>query len=162
MAVKDPLTGVYNRQYLEDYLLKLIKKAKRNKNEKIMVIFFDLDNFKPINDNFGHNTGDKVLKEVADIIKSHFREYDLISRFGGDEFVAVIENPPASIYDRINRLKEIIEDTFRNYNISISLGVSNYPDDVDEKLLDEEKVIKLLDIADNRMYENKKENKRNR
>jgi len=64
MAVKDSLTGLYNRQYFEDFVVKLIKKGLRE-NRDFSVIFIDLDNFKPINDNYGHAKGDKVLKKVA-------------------------------------------------------------------------------------------------
>jgi len=160
MAVNDSLTGLYNRQYMQNYLLNLIKKAKRNKNEKFAVIFLDLDNFKSINDSFGHNKGDEILKEVANILKNSFRECDLVSRYGGDEFVIIVENPSFEVLDNLkSRLRNIIETEFKDFEISVSIGFSCFPKDISNVKDEEEIINKLLTIADNRMYENKKERK---
>ncbi len=164
MAVNDSLTGLYNRQYMQNYLLNLIKKAKRNKNEKFAVIFLDLDNFKYVNDNFGHNKGDEVLKKVANILKNSFREYDLVSRYGGDEFVVIVESPFVEILDKLEeRLRNAVKEEFKNLGISISIGFSYFPNDINYNLENEEEIIKkLLNIADNRMYENKRKRKKDK
>jgi len=164
MAVNDSLTGLYNRQYMQNYLLNLIKKAKRNKNEKFAVIFLDLDNFKYVNDNFGHNKGDEVLKKVANILKNSFREYDLVSRYGGDEFVVIVESPFVEILDKLEeRLRNAVKEEFKNLGISISIGFSYFPNDINYNLENEKEIIKkLLNIADNRMYENKRKRKKDK
>ncbi len=154
-AVKDSLTGLYNREYFFDYLKKSLEKLKRNRL-KGFVIFLDLDNFKNINDNYGHETGDKVLKNFADILHQHFRDYDVIARYGGDEFIIFMENhEKENIKKRFNILEKKVEEYFKNFDISVSYGISIYPDDT--KNLEE-----LIKIADQRMYEYKKLKKASR
>lgn len=157
-AVKDSLTGLYNRFYFLDSLRRSIIRTKR-KREKVFIIFVDLDNFKPINDYFGHIEGDKVLKEVAKILKENFREYDIVSRFGGDEFLVLFVGEELPI-DRVEKIKKIVEDKFKKYHLSFSYGISVYPDDIKEKNLYTDNIIKkLLKIADERMYKMKEEKK---
>lgn len=159
-AVKDSLTGLYNRFYFLDSLRRSIIRTKR-KREKVFIIFVDLDNFKPINDYFGHIEGDKVLKEVAKILKENFREYDIVSRFGGDEFLVLFVGEELPI-DRVEKIKKIVEDKFKKYHLSFSYGISVYPDDIKEKNLYTDNIIKkLLKIADERMYKMKEEKKKN-
>ena len=147
-AIRDPLTKLYNRHYLMERLNELISKAKRNET-KFLLSFIDLNNFKQVNDTYGHEEGDKVLKQVADIIKSNFRSYDLIARYGGDEFIVVIEED-GQYFDINKVLHEInkdIEKALSKYHISISYGIATS---------DEENTIeKLISLADERMYENK-------
>ncbi len=157
LAVKDSLTDLYNRFYFEDYLIHLIKKAEREK-EKIFIIFIDLDNFKYVNDNYGHTKGDEVLKEISKIILRYFRNYDIVARYGGDEFVVLFE----SLYHKfpVEKLKELekeIKEKFKQYGISMSYGVSIFPNDIEDKNLPVEEIAKkLIEIADRRMYQNKK------
>ncbi|WP_051754578.1 GGDEF domain-containing protein [Thermodesulfobacterium commune] len=155
MAIKDELTGLYNRYYLKDYLVKLIEKLKRNKNNKLFLIFIDLDNFKLINDTYGHNKGDNVLKEVAEILTANFRKYDIISRYGGDEFIVLLESNEDPT-KRINALRQNIEEIFKEFNLSFSYGISIFPDDIENINMPTQEIIKLLiEIADKRMYEEK-------
>ncbi|MBZ4682482.1 GGDEF domain-containing protein [Thermodesulfobacterium sp.] len=155
MAIKDELTGLYNRYYLKDYLAKLIEKLKRNKNNKLFLIFIDLDNFKLINDTYGHNKGDNVLKEVAEILTANFRKYDIISRYGGDEFIVLLESNEDPT-KRINALRQNIEEIFKEFNLSFSYGISIFPDDIENINMPTQEIIKLLiEIADKRMYEEK-------
>lgn len=159
MAVKDNLTGLYNRHYIEDYLMTSIERLKRIKNDKIFLIFIDLDNFKPINDIYGHNKGDTVLKEVADILTKNFRKYDLIARYGGDEFIILFESDESPI-KKINNTREKIEENFKKFNLSFSYGISIFPDDIEDINMEAQKIIeKLIEIADKRMYEEKKKRK---
>lgn len=154
-AVKDSLTGLYNREYFFDYLKKSLEKLKRN-HLKGFVIFLDLDNFKNINDNYGHETGDKVLKNFANILHKNFRDYDVIARYGGDEFIIFMENhEKENIKKRFNILEKKVEEYFKNFDISVSYGMSNYPDDA-------KNVEELIKIADQRMYEYKKLKKASR
>ncbi|HAA84672.1 MAG TPA: hypothetical protein DCE01_07825 [Thermodesulfobacterium commune] len=155
MAIKDELTGLYNRYYLKDYLVKLIEKLKRNKNNKLFLIFIDLDNFKLINDTYGHNKGDNVLKEVAEILTANFRKYDIISRYGGDEFIVLLESNEDPT-KRINALRQNIEEIFKEFNLSFSYGISIFPDDIENINMPTQEIIKLLiEIADKKMYEEK-------
>lgn len=155
MAIKDELTGLYNRYYLKDYLVKLIEKLKRNKNNKLFLIFIDLDNFKLINDTYGHNKGDNVLKEVAEILTANFRKYDIISRYGGDEFIVLLESNEDPT-KRINALRQNIEEIFKEFNLSFSYGISIFPDDIEDINIQTQEIIKkLIEIADKKMYEEK-------
>jgi len=155
MAVKDHLTKLYNRMYLEDYLRHLIKMSKRDK-AVFQILFIDLDNFKPINDIYGHEKGDQILKEVADFLRLKFRDYDIIARLGGDEFCVVLEEEVDQ--DRIEKIREEFEKTFSQYNLSFSYGIAN------SKELDyskeEDYIIKdMLKFADERMYKQKMQRK---
>lgn len=91
MATHDQLTGLYNRHYLSDALDKKVSQAKRH-HEALSVIIIDIDHFKNVNDTFGHLTGDIVLKAVANIVYDSARKEDVAARFGGEEFIVVLDN----------------------------------------------------------------------
>jgi diguanylate cyclase (GGDEF)-like protein len=156
MAVKDSLTGLYNRQYFEDFVVKLIRKELRE-NRDFSLIFIDFDNFKPINDNYGHIKGDEILKKVAELFKQIFRDYDIIARIGGDEFVVVIEN--LSNKDRIEKARKVFEEVFKDFNLSFSYGVVNLKEVYLEGLNEKEILNFMLILADKRMYEDKMKRK---
>jgi len=151
----DPLTHIHNREFLCEQG-KVMLKENRRKSESLALIFLDLDNFKGVNDNHGHNEGDRVLKSVAKILKSSFREEDVVARYGGDEFVVIVQLSRVHLSDLnhiLESLRKRVEESFKRYNISISYGISIYPVDADN-LKD------LIQLADERMYEQKKEKKR--
>ena len=151
-AIKDPLTGLYNRNYLMEQLNLLFAKANREKN-KIILIFIDLNNFKQVNDNYGHEEGDKVLKEVTNILKKEFRKYDLISRYGGDEFIVVLDsNNNVNIEKIMNRINEKVKQLLKEYNISVAYGYAT-SDEISD-------IEQLIYLADARMYHNKNEMKK--
>lgn len=153
----DKLTDLPNRKFFEEEFKKLSEIAQKNKRE-MAVIFLDIDNFKEVNDNFGHDIGDRMLKEVADRLKDNLHKKDILSRLGGDEFIMVI--PDITSRDQIiNYLEKILDDfkkplTIKNgeFYISISLGVSIFPSDGDN-------LEDLLKKADNAMYKAKQEQK---
>jgi two-component system cell cycle response regulator len=91
MSATDDLTGLYNRKHLNSYFSQIIKKIQ-NENKSYTLCILDIDNFKLINDVYGHITGDNVLKSVAKIISSNIRSIDFIARFGGEEFVVVLHD----------------------------------------------------------------------
>ena len=91
MALHDQLTGAANRHLFEDRLNEAIKRLKRCK-EGFSIIAFDLDGFKPVNDTYGHATGDELLKRFVKIISSNYRETDTFARLGGDEFALILPN----------------------------------------------------------------------
>ena len=151
---KEPLTGLYNRKFLHNYIEKAWI-SRNKKNFSFALIFIDLDNFKPINDNFGHEEGDKVLKKIANILKESFREDDFIIRFGGDEFVILIDlqnSHIGNIKKIINSLRKRVEDRLNKYNLSFSYGIAIYP-------RDGKNLSTLLEKADIKMYEEKKKRK---
>ena len=96
--------------------------------QKLVVMFIDLDNFKQINDSFGHDIGDQTLQNVADYIKSNVRKEDTVARIGGDEFVIIL--PGVNHVDEISSIPEAILTSIMKhpFSISLSIGISVYPD----------------------------------
>lgn len=158
MALIDQLTSLYNRRgflNLANHHIQLAKRKKKN----LLFIYSDLDNFKYINDNFGHLAGDEVLKDTSLILKEVFRESDIIARFGGDEFVVLATDVKKEDKDVIiNRLNKKIKDynnmKIRQYNLSLSIGAVFYEPGNIEDIED------ILDKADKLMYEEKKKKQR--
>jgi diguanylate cyclase (GGDEF)-like protein len=89
ISITDELTELYNRHYAMERLNQELERSLREKTS-ITLIMFDLDSFKNINDKYGHSKGDEILKKVGKILKNSFRKYDIVSRMGGDEFLAII------------------------------------------------------------------------
>ncbi|WP_407267965.1 EAL domain-containing protein [Radiobacillus sp. PE A8.2] len=153
LAYYDQLTKLPNRIYLYEKLHEVLKDAKKH-NREFVVMFFDLDQFKQINDSLGHTVGDQLLLEVAKRIKTSIREIDLFARMGGDEFVLILprirqKEDVAVVAERIiDAFKEPINLEDRELYITTSIGISVYPDDGE----DEESLIKHADSA---MYEAK-------
>ncbi len=157
MATKDSLTGLYNRQYLEDYAKQALDRMHRHKSV-LIVIFIDIDNFKYVNDTFGHEEGDRVLKEVSEIFQESFRKYDVVARYGGDEFIVLLEE---KIYDEtqtgliLKRIVERIEQRLLRFKISASYGCAVAPAEGKD-------LAELVSVADERMYAHKREKKARR
>ncbi|MBE0494976.1 MAG: EAL domain-containing protein [Campylobacterales bacterium] len=134
MAHHDPLTKLPNRLLLEARLEHAIEWARRDQFN-IAVLFIDLDQFKEINDTFGHSVGDLILQEVAVRFRSLLREKDTIARIGGDEFVIVLEEYEDLLYleQVVKRILDLFKDAFlvkeRNFNLTCSIGISLYPND---------------------------------
>jgi diguanylate cyclase (GGDEF)-like protein/PAS domain S-box-containing protein len=155
LAHYDALTGLPNRTLLMDRLQQGMAQTRRD-NGRMAVMFLDLDRFKPVNDQLGHETGDRLLCEVAMRLQNCMRESDTVGRIGGDEFVILlhgIEHSDAAILVA-RKIIKALEQPFDlgNHAISISasIGIALYPDhDGDESML-----IKMADIA---MYEAKSE-----
>ncbi|WP_175421110.1 GGDEF domain-containing protein [Marinitoga sp. 1135] len=153
-ATHDSLTKLPNRKFFFDNAEKMLELGKRN-NLKYAVLFMDLDNFKSVNDNFGHDKGDELLIDFANILKAHMRKSDLIARFGGDEFVVLMQYK--EIEDITLVIKRIQESTKREYKIknksfivTTSIGVSLFPEH-------SQKIEELLKLADMAMYKAKKQ-----
>ena len=133
LAYHDSLTELPNRTNLEGYLKHAIKMAKRN-NTMLAILFIDLDRFKIINDSLGHDVGDEILKSVSSSILNVVRETDLLARWGGDEFVLVLEsitdtNSPAHIASKIlEQIKKPINVGSHHLNITASIGIALYPE----------------------------------
>ena len=155
LAMTDELTNLSNRRgFIFLGKSKLIKAMK--KKQKISIFFIDLDNFKNINDKYGHKEGDYLLKQVAWVLCKSLRGDDLISRFGGDEFVLFIQTDNHNAVR--NRINENIQD-FNNtsgkpYSMSLSIGVESLIPDSKTKLAP------ILKKADKNMYKEKKQKKK--
>ncbi len=149
-ATHDNLTNLANRRLLNEFLSNITSRSTRY-HEKFAVIYMDLDNFKPVNDMFGHGVGDSVLKEIADRLAGVFRSSDIVARVGGDEFVAVVQTIHGS--EDISLLCQKIIDSItraicsgdNSFNIGVSIGVSIFPDD-------DINYSSLLSKADKAMY----------
>ncbi|AEJ19033.1 diguanylate cyclase with TPR repeats [Gracilinema caldarium DSM 7334] len=157
LANHDGLTGLPNRLLLGELLDKAILRAARHET-MVAVFFLDLDNFKPINDRFGHHTGDLVLIEVAHRFKNALRAMDVIARVGGDEFVALLtdlqdfESSIVVAEKLLNTLNDPIYIENMPCNLGVSIGIALFPKD--GKQGDD-----LLRKADEAMYEIKRKNK---
>ncbi|GAB6188979.1 hypothetical protein JCM30566_07180 [Marinitoga arctica] len=149
----DSLTGLLNRRYFVEIIPKVVK-LKEYIGKEFGLIVLDLDNFKPVNDNFGHKSGDYVLKKVGEIINKSIRKSDLAIRYGGDEFVILVNSSDEKVLDEIiKRIDEKIKKELKIYNISVSAGKFI-------KLKDDNvKLEEMFEKADKNMYENKKRRK---
>ena len=154
LARFDSLTGIYNRGYGLELLSRQIKLSKRNKST-LLIAFLDIDGFKYINDNFGHDEGDRVLKKVTKLFKSTLREVDIICRMGGDEFLLIFPDNSLGkaplIKERLNKdVIQLNQTIKKNYQIMFSIGFSEYNFEKPLSIND------LIRIADQSMYDEKK------
>jgi diguanylate cyclase (GGDEF)-like protein len=131
MAVRDPLTGLYNRHYFNETISHEIKTAERHGRE-LSVIVVDINNFKKINDTYGHLHGDGVLTECARILTDVARESDIVCRFGGDEFIIVTPEVGCDdahpLTDRIEKELDRWNELYGSddYELSFSFGCANF------------------------------------
>ncbi len=128
---KDQLTNLYNRRFVQIIAPKLLALALR-KSKKLCISFVDVDNFKPINDNYGHEVGDKILHDIASVITKVTRENDIVARWGGDEILIIspllTAKKPKDLNQRIQ--EKLTEVSQRNrINVSVSIGTAIFPDD---------------------------------
>ena len=158
LTITDDLTRLFNSRYLNLYLGREIKRCKRH-GIPLSVIFLDLDGFKGINDQYGHLAGSGTLTEVGKILAEGVRESDILARYGGDEFVVVLPETPASgalvIAERLRRAIEehrFLEPQGIAARISASFGISTYPDHA----LSPEGLIQKADQAMYRVKEREK------
>lgn len=134
LASHDALTGLANRALLMAQLAQSLHRAERS-GSTVAVLYFDLDNFKLVNDTFGHDAGDRLLVVVADRLRSLSRSAETVARLGGDEFVVVLEHispdrQPADVMQRlISKLGEITDVVDGGYHPSASVGMSLFPQD---------------------------------
>ena len=156
-ATRDPLTGVYNREVT---IKKIEKYIKGNRNGRHVLMFIDFDDFKKVNDNYGHLFGDRVLIHVIESIRRVFTEGEIIGRIGGDEFAVFIGNleEDEAIVNKANILIDALNSTYvdSNYEISTSgsVGIAVYPEDGIH-------YEQLIQCADKALYQVKNKGKNN-
>ena len=154
-TLRDPLTGLYNRRFLEEYLLKLSAQLQRDRRD-VAVLMIDFDHFKAVNDDYGHEAGDAVLRSCASVIARSVREGDVVCRYGGEEIVAVLPNcQPTAALDVAERVRKAVAaqavhlpDRVDPVRVTVSIGLACYPTHA-TLLLD------LLELADKALYEAK-------
>ncbi|MGQ9509952.1 MAG: sensor domain-containing diguanylate cyclase [Thermodesulfobacteriota bacterium] len=155
IAIYDPLTNLYNRRYFEERLMGEAQRAFHG-GSSLSLIMVDIDHFKKINDTFGHTEGDKILQEVATLLKNSVRKKDTVARYGGEEFVIILPEAGLDeanmIAERIRRLIEKTSFTIGRVqmNITVSLGISNFPT---HHVKTKEELVRMADQA---LYEAKR------
>ncbi len=161
-SLVDTLTGVNNRLFLEQRIGEELDRSQRNE-QPLSCLFLDIDHFKSINDGYGHQAGDHVLAEVAGTIKKQLRSNDVLARFGGEEFVALLtnigENMSAEIAERIRTCIKNLAVDFNEHaiGVTISIGSATYqPEKGAVRQANAELSDRLIQSADNALYRAKK------
>ncbi|MEQ9394054.1 diguanylate cyclase [Haliea sp.] len=137
-SIKDPLTGLFNRRYLEETLEREMHRAKRN-NSPLSLVMLDIDHFKQFNDRYGHPAGDLLLKEFGNNLRAHVRGQDIACRYGGEEFILVLPDATAAqAHERAETIRQSLVSLTVDYQgvrlpaITASFGVAAYPVDGDD------------------------------
>ena len=151
LADRDPLTGFFNHRYLQERLAEEVVRATRTRRP-VSVVMLDLDDFKVVNDSFGHLYGDRVLAHVADRIRSVLRASDVPARYGGDEFALILPDTSSEGAARVGRrlLRAFGESPFaadgrQPIPIGTSIGIATHP-------IDGRSATDLIAAADARLY----------
>ncbi|MCF7890719.1 diguanylate cyclase [Candidatus Bipolaricaulota bacterium] len=153
-SIRDPLTNLYNRRYFNETLKKEIERSKRDgyKNGFLMI---DVNRFKEINDRYSHQTGDKVLKEVAHLLKENVRSTDTVVRYGGDEFLIMLVEADHGVAPTANRIREAVtewneENSLLDFPLTLAIGITLWSPSQDRD------IETALKEADEKMYEDKR------
>jgi len=153
MATTDGLTGVYNHRHFQEKFNEVLMRAERY-NEKFSLILIDIDFFKKVNDTYGHQVGDIVLKKVAQTLQQVARKVDIVARYGGEEFAIICVNDDkrnaAKLAERIRKEIENLTIVFEGGKLKVtaSLGVASFPEDGKDK-------VTIVESADKALYEAK-------
>ncbi|MCD6459597.1 tetratricopeptide repeat protein [bacterium] len=152
LSITDDLTGLLNRRYFFNRLSQEISKSKRN-NRPFSLLILDVDHFKEINDTYGHLEGDEVLRVISKVLLKSVREMDIVTRYAGDEFIAIL--PESDEHDALPVANRILEETQKllfngsksagNFTVGVSVGVSTFPKDG-------QTATELIEIADKGLY----------
>lgn len=157
LSIRDALTGLYNRRFLLDFLGSLIAETKRN-GTRFAASIVDLDHFKAVNDTYGHQAGDFVLKEFGALLSRNTRPYDFVGRYGGEEFLVVFKDLDKKSAEPIlaRVLEELRETTLRfegsEIRCTFSGGISDSAELSDGALCSE----RIIELADSRLYQAKR------
>ncbi len=153
-SVCDGLTGLYNRHFMETALDRELRRADRQETP-VALFMVDVDHFKKFNDDFGHHAGDNILRQVARILKDTVRGEDILCRYGGEEFVAILPDLSfESALERAQQLRRVVSEARPDFwtdglhGVTISIGVAMYPQHADSAET-------LLRAADRALYEAK-------
>ncbi len=147
-TLRDPMTGLHNRRFLEEYSDTIVAGTSRRKSH-IAILMLDLDYFKQVNDSHGHDAGDKVIKTMAKILRNAVRSSDLVIRYGGEEFMIILQDSGADHAVAVGeKIRSTVEETRMQVGTTtlhktISIGVAEFPGDSDTLW----QVIKFADVA---------------
>jgi diguanylate cyclase (GGDEF)-like protein len=152
LSYKDPMTNAYNRRYFYEESAKLLSLASRDQRDSCIIIL-DIDKFKDINDTYGHDVGDDVIIQLAQLLKNHVRNSDIVARFGGEEFVVFLYN--TNLYNATHIAEVMKEDIHKvnieagaqTINFTASFGVAKF-----NKELDENNIEHTISRADKCLY----------
>lgn len=152
-SLRDQLTGLYNRRFLDETIDKIAAQIKR-RGTTLGILMVDIDYFKEVNDTYGHDMGDKVLKEIAKVLVKSVREADLVIRFGGEEFLVLLMDVQSGKSVEIaEKIRKAVEShTIESFGVvlrkTVSIGVSEFPED-------SEKIWQCIKYADVALYKAK-------
>lgn len=147
LSQTDQLTGLYNRLHFNDLSYKEIERSKRYQNN-LSLIFMDIDHFKQVNDTYGHLVGDDILKKVSEILKQNVRKYDILSRWGGEEFALLL---PQTSRENAFKVAEKIQKILKEHQftnaivVTLSFGISDF--NINTQTIDD-----LFIVADKNLY----------
>jgi diguanylate cyclase (GGDEF)-like protein len=133
-SLRDPMTGLNNRRFLEEYIDTLTANARR-KQVNMSILMLDLDHFKMVNDTYGHDAGDAVLKALSSVIKISVRASDIVIRYGGEEFMVVLQETSGEEAEQVaEKIRSSVEMMQINHSgivlqKTISIGLSDFPGD---------------------------------
>ena len=154
-AITDKLTGLYNRRYF-DYFLELEIKRSSRQQASLALLMIDIDDFKQINDTFGHLFGDTILNQLGELLKTQIRETDMAARYGGEEFAVVMYSTglekAVQIAERIRQTIQSYSFGDKNFSMTASIGIAMYPSDADS-------FNQLIEKSDSSLYKAKRTGK---
>jgi len=145
----DQLTGLYNRRFLDEVADKIAAQVKR-RNSNLGILMIDIDFFKQVNDKYGHDVGDRVLREIANVIKANVREADYVIRFGGEEILVLLMDAKEGMAEQVaEKIRKAVENKQIEFSEgflkkTVSVGVSEFPKDCEGEFW---KCIKFADVA---------------
>jgi len=159
ISITDPLTTLLNRRYFEERIAEEMERSKRHR-QPFSLIILDIDNFKNLNDSYGHLYGDEILKTTTSVIRRCVRIIDIAARYGGEEFAIILpttdKNDAGIIAERIRSEIEatvcLVKDTGTTLNITVSLGIASFPEDASA-------AEELINNADRALYRAKSQGK---
>ncbi|MGC8840078.1 MAG: diguanylate cyclase domain-containing protein [Candidatus Sumerlaeaceae bacterium] len=159
-AYHDPLTQLPNRAHFLELLQRAVARVRRHPEQQFAILFLDLDNFKHVNDHYGHTTGDDCLAQMAARLAASVRPSDVVARIGGDEFIVLVEDveSPQHVYDLAHRLEEVVRQPLRIGDVEVSVGVSIGIAFSNEPFAEP---MDLIALADEKMYRIKAARKSN-
>jgi diguanylate cyclase (GGDEF)-like protein/PAS domain S-box-containing protein len=154
-SIRDPLTRLFNRRFLEESLARELQEARRGRRS-LSVALIDLDHFKNVNDSFGHDGGDEVLRSMADLFRTHFRSSDIVCRYGGEEFaVVLLDSAATEAAVRANELRVAAKKLALRHegqlidSVTLSIGIAAFP----ENGATAEELLRAADLS---LYESKR------
>jgi len=152
LSITDGLTGLYNRRYVNERMADLWARATRH-NEPLTVILADIDNFKAVNDTYGHDRGDEVICRMAGVYRAGARQEDIVARYGGEEFLVVLANTETKdaliLAERICEMAREQEYEWVDHSITLSIGIATFPNQTATSYTE------LVRMADQAMYKAK-------